>query len=65
MAETDSRTGVGELTVLLSSWLLHLKASNPDASCLAASRSCSPGGLLLAANRLRANPGSQGGLVPP
>ena len=28
MAETDSRTGVGELTVLLPSWRLHLEASN-------------------------------------
>jgi site-specific recombinase XerC len=28
MAETDSRTGVGELTALLPSWRLHLEASN-------------------------------------
>jgi len=28
VAETDSRTGVGELTVLLPSWRLHLEASN-------------------------------------
>ena len=28
MAETDSHTGVGELTVLLPSWRLHLEASN-------------------------------------
>jgi site-specific recombinase XerD len=28
VAETDSHTGVGELTVLLSSWRLHLEASN-------------------------------------
>lgn len=28
MAETDSRTGVGELIVLLPSWRLHLEASN-------------------------------------
>ena len=28
MTEADSRTGVGELTVLLPSWRLHLEASN-------------------------------------
>src|SRR5215471_12528023 len=28
MAEVDSRTGLGELTVLLPSWRLHLEASN-------------------------------------
>ena len=28
MAKVDSRTGVGELTVLLASWRLHLEASN-------------------------------------
>jgi hypothetical protein len=28
VAETDSRTGLGELTVLLPSWRLHLEAAN-------------------------------------
>src|SRR5207248_1488039 len=28
LARTDCRTGVGELTVLLASWRLHLEASN-------------------------------------
>jgi hypothetical protein len=50
MAETDSRTGVGELTVLLPSWRLHLEASNLSPRTI---RAYTDDGALLAAFLIR------------
>jgi hypothetical protein len=46
VAEADSRTGVGELTVLLPSWRLHSEASNLSPLTI---RACTDDGALLAA----------------
>jgi len=48
VAETDSRTGVGELTVLLPSWRLQLEASNLSPRTI---RAYTDAGALLAAFR--------------
>ena len=50
MAETDTRTGVGELTALLPSWRLHLEASNLSPRTI---RAYTDDGALLAAFLVR------------